>query len=58
MEREANRTFRIEVKNSTENQIQPSGRLVNEKVQINYPKCNTEKQVFGKCESNNNRNGR
>lgn len=58
MERKANKTFRIEVNNSTENQTQPSGRLVHEKIQINHSKCNTEKQVFEKCKSNINRNGR
>lgn len=26
-------------------------------IQGNYPKCNTEKQMFGRCESNIKRNG-
>lgn len=27
-------------------------------IQRNYPKCNTEKQMFGKCKSNVKRNSR
>lgn len=41
-----------ETKTTTENEIQPRGKLVN-KIQIrrNYPKHNTEKQMLGKCDS-------
>lgn len=41
-----------ETKTTTENEIQPRGKLVN-KIQIrrNYSKHNTEKQMLGKCDS-------
>lgn len=46
-----------ETKTTTENEIQPRGKLVNKiQIQRNYPKHNTEKQMLGKCDSNINRN--
>lgn len=35
----------IEIQTSTENETQPNGKLVNGKIQINDPQCNSEKRV-------------
>lgn len=46
-----------ETKTTTENEIQPRGKLVNKiQIQRNYPKHNTEKQMLRKCDSNININ--
>lgn len=51
------KTMTTETKTTTENQIQPTGKLVNKiQIQRNYPKCNTDKQMLGKRDSYIKRN--